>query len=87
MATSKKKLKDLKAHLFISVNKKDVTVIYHDDIDNGAVLGAAICTAMQKDAKLFDIMSAALLTFLDEKKKYNSKKSNTVHKKPVKKAK
>jgi hypothetical protein len=83
MATSKKlKMEDIRAHLFISVIGNHVDIVYHDDLDNGAGLGAALASAMEEDDKLFGIFSAALLTAIESKEKYSSKTA----KKPVKKA-
>ena len=85
MANSKRpKLKDIRAHFFISVIGDHVDIVYHDDADNGAGLGAALSIAMEEDDKLMSIFSAALLTALDKKEKYSSKKSNIVPKKPTK---
>jgi len=80
-------IKDLNGYLFMAINGTEVQLVYHDDADNGVALGAALSSLMEEDKKLFDIVSAALLTTLQAKEKYNSKKSNKVHKKPVKKAK
>ncbi len=80
-------IKDLNGYLFMAFNGTEVQLVYHDDADNGLALGAALSSLMEEDAKLFDIVSAALLTTLEAKEKYNSKKSNKVQKKPVKKAK
>ena len=83
MATSKKlKMEDIRAHLFISVISNHVDIVYHDDADNGAGLGAALASVMEADDKLMSIISAALLTALEGKEKYSSKTA----KKPVKKA-
>jgi hypothetical protein len=63
MANSKKlTVKDIRAHLFMSIVGNHVDLIYHDDYDNGAGLGAALSSVMEEDDKLFDIISAALLT-------------------------
>ena len=86
MAKSKTipKLKDLRAHLFISVVGNHVDVVYHDDAESGAGLGAALSSLMEQDAKLFDIFSAAFLTTLEAKEKYSSKTAKKPVKKPVK---
>jgi hypothetical protein len=73
-----KKTKNLKAHLFLSVDDGTVNAIY-DSSDSNVALAAAFATAMQEDKNLFDIMSAAFLTFLDDKK--NSKVFKPVKKK------
>jgi len=89
MIKSKKlKVEDIRAHFFMSVRGNHVDIIYHDDYENGAGLGAALSTAMEEDENLFSIFSAALLTAIESKEKYNSKKTNIVPKtrtKPVKK--
>ena len=52
MATSKKlKMEDIRAHLFISVIGNHVDIVYHDDADNGAGLGAALLTAIESKEK------------------------------------
>jgi hypothetical protein len=86
MAKSKTlpKLKDLRAHLFMSVVGNHVDIVYHDDAENGAGLGAGLSSLMEQDAKLFDIFSAAFLTTLEAKEKYSSKKSNKLPKTPTK---
>jgi hypothetical protein len=86
MAKSKTlKVKDISAHFFMNVNGNHIDVIYSDDMNNGAGLGAAFASAMEQDEELLKIISAALLTTLEGKEKYNSKKSNIVPK-TVKKA-
>ena len=89
MATSKKlKMEDIRAHLFISVIGNHVDIVYHDDADNGAGLGAALASAMEEDDKLFGIFSAAFVTVLENRdKKSISKKSNKVPKKTASKPK
>lgn len=85
MANSKlPKLKDIRAHFFMSVIGDHVDIVYHDDADNGAGLGAALSIAMEEDDKLMSIFSAALLTALDKKEKYNSKTAKKPVKKPTK---
>jgi hypothetical protein len=71
-----KKTKDLKAFLFISVDEGKVSTIY-DTYNDPISLAAAFATAMQTDTELFDIMSTAFLTFIEDKdkKKYSSKKT------------
>jgi hypothetical protein len=80
--TTNKKTKDLKAFLFISVDEGKVSTIY-DTYKDPVSLAAAFTTAMQTDTKLFDILSVAFITFLEDKEKHSS---NSV-KKPVKTAK
>jgi len=86
MAKSKTlpKLKDLNAHFFMNVRGNHVDLVYHDDAESGAGLGAALSSLMEQDAKLFDIFSAALLTTLESKEKYNSKTDKKSVKKPAK---
>jgi hypothetical protein len=78
----------------MSIQGKDVQVVYHDTIDNGLAIGAAFVSLLDEDEKLFDILSAAMLTAIEnrnkksnfkrvkfsEKEKDISKKSNKVHK-------
>jgi len=85
MAISKRpKLKDIRAHLFLSVIGNHVDIVYHDDADNGAGLGAALSSLLEQDDKLMSIFSAALLTALESKEKYNSKTAKKPVKKPTK---
>jgi hypoxanthine-guanine phosphoribosyltransferase len=79
--------KDLNAYLFMSIQGKDVQVVYHDTIDNGLAIGAAFASLLEEDAKLFDIISAAMLTALEAKEKHSSKKSNKLPKTVKKEAK
>jgi hypothetical protein len=79
--------KDLNAYLFMSIQGKDVQVVYHDTIDNGLAIGAAFASLLEEDTKLFDIISAAMLTALEAKEKYSSKKSNKLPKKTASKPK
>jgi hypothetical protein len=86
MAKSKiPEVKDLHAYLFLNIKANDAQLVYHDDDDSGIALGAAFATLLEQDDKLFDILSAAMLTAIEAKEKYSSKKSNKVPK-PVKKA-
>jgi hypothetical protein len=62
MAKSKLTVKDIRAHFFMSIIGNQVELVYHDDYENGAGLGAALSSIMEEDDKLFDIFSAALLT-------------------------
>jgi len=79
------KIEDLNAHLFMSIQGKEVQMIYHDDTDNGLALGAALISLLEEDDKLFNIVSAAFVTVLENRdKKSISKKSNKVPKTPVK---
>ena len=77
MAKSKvPKVEDLNGYLFMAINGTDVNLVYHDDTDNGLALGAALASVLEQDAKLFDILSAAMLTVLEAKEKHSSKKKN-----------
>jgi hypothetical protein len=88
MAKSKiPKVEDLNGYLFMAINGTDVNLVYHDDTDNGLALGAALASILEQDAKLFDIISAAMLTVLEAKEKYSSKKSNKLPKTVKKEAK
>jgi hypothetical protein len=90
MATNKKlpKVEELSGYFFMSVQDKQVELVYHDSTDKGLALGAALASVLEEDVKLFDIFSSAFLTALDARnEKYNSKKSNKVPKKPVKSSK
>ena len=86
MAKSKKQIDELKAHFFMSVSNSHVHTLYDDD-DDKTILAAAFASAMIENQNLFDIISTAFLTIIDDKEKYNSKKSNKVPKKVTKKAK
>jgi hypothetical protein len=81
-----KKTKDLKAFLFISVDEGKVSTIY-DTYNDPVSLAAAFTTAMQTDTELFDILSVAFITFLEDKEKHSSKKSNKLPKKTASKPK
>lgn len=96
MAKSKiPKIEDLNAHLFMSIQGKEVQMIYHDDTDNGLALGAALTSLLEEDEKLFNIVSAAFVTVLEnkdnnpnwEKVKFPKKEKSIskTAKKPVKK--
>jgi hypothetical protein len=86
MAKSKTpKLKDLNGYLFLAVKGDNVELIYDDSSDNKIAIGAGIASILETDDELFNIFSAAFLTAIEGKEKYNSKKSNIVHKKPTKK--
>ena len=82
MAQSKKiTIKDIRAHLFISIIGNHVELVYHDDFDNGAGLGAALTSIMEEDEKLFDIFSAALLTTIESREKNSNWEKVTFPKK------
>lgn len=79
MAKSKTQIDKLKAHFFMSVDNGSVHTIY-DDGDDKVILAAAFASAMIENEHLFDIISTAFLTLIDEKEKLISKKSNKVPK-------
>lgn len=79
MAKSKKQVVELKAHFFMNVTNGTVHTIY-DDGDDQVILAAAFASAMMENQNLFDIISTAFLTLIDEKEKYSSKKSNKLPK-------
>jgi hypothetical protein len=88
MAKSKvPKVEDLNGYLFMAINGTDVNIVYHDDTDNGLAIGAALTSVLEEDEKLFNIISAALLSTLEAKEKYSSKKSNKLPKKTASKPK
>lgn len=62
-------VKDIRAHLFLSIIGNHVELVYHDDYENGAGLGAALSSVMESDDKLFGIISAAILTAIEAKEK------------------
>jgi hypothetical protein len=75
MATSKiPKVKDLSGYFFMSIEGNTVDIIYHDNTDNGLAIGAAFASALEKDKQLFKVLSAAMITVLNEKEKDSSKK-------------
>ena len=78
------KVKDLSGYFFMSIEGNTVDIVYHDNTDNGLAIGAAFASALEKDKQLFKVLSAAMITVLNEKEKDSSKKSNKVPKKPVK---
>jgi hypothetical protein len=86
MAKSKAQIMKCKAHFFMNVTDGNVHTIYEDG-DDKIILAAAFASAMIENEHLYDIITTAFLTLLEDKEKYNSKKSNTVPKKPVKSAK
>lgn len=87
MAKSKTQLMDCKAHFFMNVTDGVVHTIY-DDGDDKVILAAAFASAMLENKHLYNIISAAFLTILDdEKEKNSSKKSNKVPKKTASKPK
>jgi hypothetical protein len=83
MAKSKKQIGELKAHFFMNVTDGTVHTIY-DDGDDKVILAAAFASAMMENENLFDIISTAFLTLLEEKEKYSSKTAKKPVKKPTK---
>ena len=83
MAKNKSQLMNCKAHFFMNVTDGNVHTIFEDG-DDKIILAAAFASAMLENKYLYDIISAAFLTLLDDEKEKNvSNKS----KKPVKTAK
>ena len=78
------KVKDLSGYFFMSIEGNTVDIVYHDNTDNGLAIGAAFASALEKDKQLFKVLSAAMITVLNEKEKDSSKKSNKLPKTPVK---
>jgi hypothetical protein len=83
MAKSKKQIGELKAHFFMNVTDGTVHTIY-DDGDDKVILAAAFASAMMENENLFDIISTAFLTLLEEKEKHSSKTAKKPVKKPTK---
>ena len=81
------KVKDLSGYFFMSIEGNTVDIVYHDNTDNGLAIGAAFASALEKDKQLFKVLSAAMITVLNEKEKDSSKKSNKVPKKTASKPK
>jgi len=77
-------IKDLNGYFFMSIDGNTVDIVYHDNTDNGLAIGAAFASVLEKDKQLFKVLSAAMITVLNEKEKDSSKKSNKVPKTPVK---
>ena len=82
MAKSKAQIMKCKAHFFMNVTDGNVHTIYEDG-DDKIILAAAFASAMLENEHLYDIISTAFITLLDEKEKLISNKD----KKPVKTAK
>jgi hypothetical protein len=57
----------------IGIIGNHVELVYHDDYENGAGLGAALVSILEKDDKIFGIISAAMLTAIESKEKHISK--------------
>jgi hypothetical protein len=86
MAKSKAQIMKCKAHFFMNVTDGNVHTIYEDG-DDKIILAAAFASAMLENEHLYDIISTAFMTLLEEKEKYSSKKSNKVLKKTASKPK
>jgi len=86
MAKSKAQIMKSKAHFFMNVTDGNVHTIYEDG-DDKIILAAAFASAMLENEHLYDIISTAFMTLLEEKEKYSSKKSNKVLKKTASKPK
>ena len=82
MAKSKKQIDELRAHFFMSIYDGTVHTIY-DDGDDKTILAAAFASAMMENKYLYDIISAAFLTLLEEKEKDGVKKPVKTAKKSV----
>jgi hypothetical protein len=79
------KLKDLSGYFFMGIKGSGVESAYEDNTDNNSAIGAAFCSLLESDDKLFDLMSSALIIAIENRnEKDSSKKSNKVPKKPVK---
>jgi len=68
------KVKDLSGYFFMSIEGNIVDIVYHDNTENGLAIGAAFASALEKDKQLFKVLSAAMITILNEKEKDSSKK-------------
>jgi hypothetical protein len=79
MAKSKAQIMKCKAHFFMNVTDGNVHTIYEDG-DDKIILAAAFASAMIENEHLYDIITTAFLTLLEDKEKYSSKKSNEVPK-------
>jgi hypothetical protein len=79
MAKSKAQIMKCKAHFFMNVTDCNVHTIYEDG-DDKIILAAAFASAMIENEHLYDIITTAFLTLLEDEEKYSSKKSNEVHK-------
>lgn len=86
MAKSKAQIMKCKAHFFMNVTDGNVHTIF-DDGDDKVILAAAFASAMMENEYLYDIISTAFLTLLEEKEKYSSNKSNKLPKKTASKSK
>ena len=83
MAKSKKQIDSLKGYFFLSVGDGKINCVYEDNGDK-VILAAAFASAMMEDTNLFDIMSTAFLTLIDNKEKAPVKKKAALKKKSSK---
>jgi len=83
---AKTKAKDIKGYFFLALGDGQLNTVYETNGDK-ASLAVAFASAMMEDKELFDILSAAFITVVNDKEKFISKKSNKLPKKPVKSAK
>lgn len=87
MAKAKKlpEVGDLNAYFFMSIQGNEVHVVYHDDTTEGMAIGAALASVLQEDDKLYDIMTAAMLTAIEDRDSVKPTKKKAAPKKAVKK--
>ena len=79
------KLKDLSGYFFMGIRGSGVESAYEDNTDNNSAIGAAFCSLLESDDKLFDLMSSALIIAIENRnEKDSSKTTKKVPKKPVK---
>ena len=62
-------VKDLMGHFFMSIKGNHVDIVYNDNTDNGIAIGAAFSSVLEEDETLFNIMSAAFMTALENREK------------------
>lgn len=80
------KLKDLSGYFFMGIKGDNVDHACEDNTNNKSAIAAGFCSILETDDTLFEVISAALMIAIENRKeKYTSKKSNIVPK-PVKKA-
>ena len=69
-------IKDLNGYFFMRIDSNTVDIVYHDNTDNGLAISAAFASVLEEDKQLFKVLSAAMITVLNEKEKHTSKKKN-----------
>lgn len=88
MATSKKVENKVKGYFFMSINNDVINVdMAGDDVSLAAAFGMLLTSKTKSNADIKRILAASLefaIQHLESKKKYSSKKSNTVPKTPTK---